>query len=371
MPYMQRQRLLSLSALADDTTLRWKLPRTGKYTAFELYCDCERQAVRADADAPHTLESCIDKIEILQGGARAIYSLTGLQADAMNYWDFKRPNPRRYRQQASSDNIIHFFLMGGRDLYDREYGFDMEKLGESYLEYTYNLHEGDNEYFEANMHYFRVYGWRWMGPGAPNFKGFMRSRQLAAWATTGTSVLKTIEIPTQYPIRRIGVQARSRARSIGGTFTEIEVRVNEGEYSPVIIKNPMQFTMAEVVEYGLHNVIGGVDVAIVAEATDLPWYWAYMGSSELTGYADLGVQPYFESYLQMPVRIRPAGGATKEIAFVTRGYGFQKCMRIGFDHEYDGFDLLKLSPNDVLDVVLTEAADGRNGSLFVQDVATF
>jgi len=313
----------------------------------------------------------VDKLEILQGGARAIFSLTGLQADAMNYWDFKHPNPRRYRQAANGDNIIHFFLMGGRHLYDTKYGYDMEKLGESYLEYTYNLHEDTAEYFESDMHYLRVYGWRWMGPSEPNFQGFMRSRQLAAWTTTGTDVLKTIEIPTQYPIRRIGVQARSRARSIGGTFTEVEVRVNEGEYSPVIIKNPMQYCMAEVAEYGLHNVIGGVDHTVASEATDLPWYWAYMGSSELTGYFDATVQPYFESYLQMPVRVRGIGASANEIAFVTRGYGFQKCMRIGFDHDDEGLDLLRLAPTDTLDVVLTEAAASRNGSLFVQDVATF
>lgn len=371
MPYMQRQRLLSLSDLDDDTTLRWKLPTVGKYTCFEVYVDCERLNARSDADAPHTLESVIAKFEILQGGARAVYSLTGLQADAMNYWDFKRPNPRRYRQAANGDNINHFFLLGGRDLYDQKYGFDMQKLGESYLEYTYDLQEGVTDYFETNMHFFRVYGWRWMGPGEPNFTGFMRNRQLAAWSTTGTDVLKTIEIPTQYPIRRIGVQARSRSRSIGGTFTRIEVRVNEGEYSPVIIPNPMQFTMAEVAEYGLHNMISGVDASVASEATDLPWYWAYMGDAQLTGYFDATVQPYFESFLQMPVRFRGVGASANEVAFVSRGYGFQKCMRIGFDHDYDGFDLLKLGQNDVLDVVLTEAAASRDGSLFVQDVATY
>ena len=210
-----------------------------------------------------------------------------------------------------------------------------------------------------------------MGPGEPNFQGYMRSRQLAAWATTGEDVIKTIEIPTQYPIRRIGVQARSRARSIGGTFNNIEVRVNDGEYSPVIIPNPMQFCMAEVAEYGLHNVIGGIDCTVASEATDLPYYWAYMGSGEVTGYFNETVQPYWSTLVQMPVRFQGVGVQAQEISFVTRGYGFQKCMRIGFDHLEDGYDLLRLNPTDTLDLVLTEAAASRNGSVFVQDVATY
>jgi len=46
-------------------------------------------------------------------------------------------------------------------------------------------------------------------------------------------------------------------------------------------------------------------------------------------------------------------------------------LRIGFDHEYDGFDLLDARAFGSLDLVLTEAAASCSGRVFVQDVLPY
>jgi len=370
MAYMQRVRLTKDSDLDDDTTWRYKLPAVGKYTGFEMAINCNRFATRAANTTAYTLESQIKKIELLAGGAKALMSLTGTQLDAMNYWDFRHPNARRYRQEEDTDNIIHLYLLGGKDLYDRQYGWDMQKLGETYLEYTYDLSEGVAEYFKADDHDVSLYGWRWMGPGEPSFSGYFRSRQLAAW-TTVASAVKTIEIPVGNLVRRVCAQSKTRARTLGSCFSELEVRANDGEFSPVIIKSMMDYLSAEAQEYHLCNEVGGMDYGIAGTIMDLPPYWSYPESGDVVAY---GAAANFATYwgmMTLPSRFYADLNDAGEVLFNVRGFGFQKCLRIGFDHEDDGLDLLDARPLGSLDLVCTAANADRAVAVFVQDIVNY
>lgn len=371
MSYMQRVRITKDTDLDDNTTWRYKLPSVGKYTAFQLKVESQRGNTRTLNTEVHPIESCISKVELLAGGARALFSLTGQQVDALNYWDFKRPNPRRYRQEDLTGNINHFFLTGGRDLYDRQYGWDMARLGETYLEYTYDLGEDDTDYFEADQHQVTLFGFRWMGPNEPNFSGYFRSRQLAAWTTSATDALKTIAIPVGSPVRRIAVQSKTRASTLGGAFSELEVRCNEGEYSPVIVKDMMAWTMAEAQEYGLNNEVGGIDYLVVSALSDAPYWWSYMQSVVAENYGVSG-QPVINCHgITAPVRLQATTAVAGEVVFSVRGWGFQKCLRIGFDHDPDGVDLLDTRSLGSLDLLVTEANADRSAACFVQDIISY
>lgn len=371
MAYMQRRRLTVDSDISGDDPWRYKLPKVGKFTAIEIELVCNRYANRADNDLVYPLETQVSKIELLREATRPIISLTGEQLDAMNYWDLKRPNSRRYRQLADRDNIMTWFLMGGRSLYDREYGYDFSKLGEVYLEFDHALTADAAEKFDVSTSAITLYAWQWMGPGQPNFKGYFRSRQLAYWTTSAADTIKTIEIPVGNPIRRIAVQASTRATTLGGTLKELEVIVNDGEYSPVHIKSPMDFVMAEVSEYGLHNEIGGLDRLYCDSGHDLPYWFSYYQNGAVSGYAAVAIQPEIMSLLQIPATVAGVAGQYGEVVFGLRGWGFQKCLRIGFDHESDGFDLLPTAGLGALDLQCTENAASKAARCFVQDVITY
>lgn len=371
MAYMLRQRLTNKTSLSGTPTWRYKLPSVGRYTAIELAVNCNRYAQRATNNLVYPLETQISKVELLEGASRALLSLTAQQIDACNYWDFKKPTARRYRQHAATGNMINLFLMGGRGLYDREYGFDFAKLDETYLEYTHSLSADTAEKFDVSDHEVSVYGWRWMGGDAPSFKGYRRIRQLAQWTTTGTSALKTIEIPLGAPIRRIGVQGKTRASTIGGTFTKMEVRVNDGEYSPVTINSPMQWTMQEVDDYGLNNEVGGIEVAIHSVTTDLPSWFSYYQTVMATMYPGNPAGVIGTSGITIPAGLYNHWTTALECMFTVRGWGFQKCLRIGFDHDYDGFDLFQTRGLGSLDLELTEAAASKDAAVFVEDLLLY
>lgn len=370
MPYMLRQRLTNKTSLEGTPTWRYKLPSLGRYTAFELVINANRHATRADAAVVYPLETQITKIELLEGGSRALLSLTAAQIDAMNYWDFKRPNPRRHREDAATGNDLHLYLMGGRHLYDKEHGFDMAKLAETYLEYTHTMASDTAEKFDVSDHEVSLYGWRWMGPDAPSFRGYRRMRQLAAWTTTGTGTLKTIEIPVGNPIRRIAIQGTSDDTTIGGHFSKMELRVNDGEYSPVTIVSPMQWCMQEAADYGLLNQVGGISYLVSTTYNETPRWWSYYQSLMAQYYGGTLDSDLDSVFITLPARIRARTTGGVEVGFVGRGWGFQKCLRIGFDHHYDGFDLLQTRGMGSLDLELTEVT-GKTAKVFVEDLLTY
>jgi hypothetical protein len=288
MPYMQRRRLTVDSDISGNATWRYKLPKVGKFTALEIRLACQRLNTRTLNTVVYPLETQITKIELLRQATRPIISLTGEQLDAMNYWDFKRPNARRYRQEEAAGCDLNLFLLAGRDFYDREYGYDMAKLGETYLEITHTLTADTTDKFDVDTSALTVYAWQWMGPGQPNFKGYFRTRQLAHWTTTGTSTIKV---------------------------------------------------MAEVQEYGLYNEIGGIDYLVASTVMDLPYWWSYIESIGAQNYGAVG-QPVINIHgITLPMRLQATTAVAGEAIFSARGCGFQKCLRIGFDHERDGFDL--------------------------------
>ncbi|GAI97563.1 unnamed protein product, partial [marine sediment metagenome] len=163
MPYMLRKRILTQAALADDATWKADLPDSGSITAFELRISCKRLADRQQHAVVYPLVDMISRVELIAESTRKVVSLTGRQMDYMNYLDFKRPNPRRHREVLDGGNDLVLYLMGGRSLYDREYGFDMAKLSDAFLNYTYDLSEGVAEYFVSGDHDITVYQWAWKG----------------------------------------------------------------------------------------------------------------------------------------------------------------------------------------------------------------
>ncbi|TEU13138.1 MAG: hypothetical protein E3J25_06275, partial [Anaerolineales bacterium] len=202
MPYMQRRRLTTVSDISGTSTWRYKLPSVGKFAAIEILLDCQRANDRTLNTVCYPLETQVSKVELLEGSTRPLVSLTGEQLDAANYWTLQRPNARRYRQADATGNMMTWFLMGGRGFYDREFGYDFAKLGETYLEFTHALTADATDKFDVSTSILSLYAWQWMDAPAVNFKGYFRDRQLAYWTPAAANTLKTIEIPIGRPIRR-------------------------------------------------------------------------------------------------------------------------------------------------------------------------
>lgn len=371
MAYMQRTRILSDNDLDDDTTWRQRLDLSGKITAIEMSIKATRTTTRDSATLAITLADCISRIELLRDATTPLISLTGEQLDALNYWENGHLNPRIYFNVDDRVNELSLYLMGGRGFYDREYGWDFDLLDKVYLEYTYDLSEGETNYFENNLHNIELYAWQWKGDGIPNFRGFFRSKQLDAWTTTAANAVHPIQIPAANPIRRVCVQSKTQTKTLGGMLSRLELVVGKGEYSPVIIPNVKDYVMDETSQYHLHNVIGGYDYQIAATHCYLPSWWSYHQRGSLTAFSDDMEDQYLQRLNAIPASVYQVTSEAGKFTFTLAGWGFQKCLRIGFDHEADGFDLLRVPSGKALDLLCTEVDADFAAASFFQDVVSY
>lgn len=369
--YMLRKRILTDSDLEDATTWKQDLPNTGSITALELVINADRHANRAVATVEPSLASCISRLEIISESTKKVISVTGPQLAFLNYLDFGRAPARVHRELADAENRLHLFLLGGRSLYDTEYGFDMAKLKNAFLNYTYDLQEGVAEYFKADTHDINVYEWMWMGSDAPKFKGYFKTRQVLAYTTTGADVVKTLPITPGLPLRRVIVRNKETDTAFGGVISDIELEVNNGEYSPAHIVTPQDWLRAQPFDYGLANQ----DVHqtyIVAAATDQDVLadWSNYEAVVLQGGSPAAAAACAVPDLTAtPPDIQAS--VTGEANIFTVGYGYQGCLLIGFDHFVNGEDLLHTAGMGALKLYLTEVAAGDDVAVVLQEVELY
>ena len=76
-------------------------------------------------------------------------------------------------------------------------------------------------------------------------------------------------------------------------------------------------------------------------------------------------------FISLPAGLNAITTGNAETSFISRGWGFQKCLRIGFDHFRDGSDLLQTRGMGALDLELTEAGSSRDCAVFVEDVVSY
>lgn len=372
MSYMLRKRILTQSDLTDDTTWKIDLPDGGMITAFEVAIEATRKTDRVGAVACYPLVEMISGLEIIAESTKKIFSVSGRQADFINYLDFKRITERKHREQDAQYNNLSLFILGGRGLYDREYGFDMAKLKNAFLNYTYDLHEGDAYYFTDDSHDVNVYAWQWMGAGAPSFKGFFRTRQVLAYQTTGAGVINTLPITPGLPIRRIIVQAKDVDESLGGTWTRLELEINNGEYSPVVITSLANWVKSQVADYNLLNESHGhLWLASGGTRYYIPNEWAYFADGQATMYGigaaagDVSVEGFTK-----PIRVRAANNSAL-VNYAIRGFGYQGCLNIGLDHLPDEAEALITRGLGSVKLLMTETESGNKGAVVLQEIELY
>jgi len=121
----------------------------------------------------------------------------------------------------------------------------------------------------------------------------------------------------------------------------------------------------------LYNEIGGIDYLYGNLTHDLPYWFSYYEAMN-AGWYNVGDKAVMlQAMITIPAKLYPETGSTGEVIFSLRGWGFQKCLRIGFDHEADGFDLLRVPGGKSLDLLCTEANAARAVASFFQDVISY
>ena len=174
----------------------------------------------------------ISKIEIIDG-ANVIYSLDGMTAQAMSYYQ-RRVLPFMQRQGGPSENQEeHFILRFGRALWDREYGLVPNTFRNLQLKITWNLATvtavGATG-FLSNSAKLTIIA-RIMEDLATSPIAYMMAKSHFAW-TTAASGDERISLPTDHPYVLMMLRAWESTTKLQSTIDNLKLSIDQDKEIP-------------------------------------------------------------------------------------------------------------------------------------------
>lgn len=365
--YWLRQRLHTEAAVTVGQTYRFKLPTIGFFSAFSLRVQNIRDADRNATALVPMLHEGITKIEMTSEGVKVIKSMRGREMLALNLYDFGRPCEMQDGEGDAEYNMVTFYLLAGRSLQDKKWMWDMSKFVDPEIAITNNLTSDDGEDWDTTVLEYQIFGWRWVGEPIPSPIGYMRADERLHYDTTGANVVKELTITRGHRIRRLLVMGWEAAHTVYGHIKRMEVEVNEGEYSPITVDNPLEYCWQNKRDYNL-------DIEV--------WRYPFIYATDTAIYVDscmayplyVGVTPYIntaDSALRIHTldngRLHVLADVACHAMLVTNGVGYLTSLVLGFDKEPDLEDMLDTREMSKLALKLTETASGDTVSVVVEE----
>lgn len=161
----------------------------------------------------------LSKIELVDG-SDVLFSLSGREAQALNFYDRLRAPDNHLVAQTATWMRASFGLDFGRHLFDPELAFDPTKFTNPQLKITWDENVANeactNNYLMIQAHLFDEL--------KPSPAGFLMSKQVYSY-TPEANAYEYITLPTDYPFRKLLFGSHQEYR----TFTQMiaDVRLSE------------------------------------------------------------------------------------------------------------------------------------------------
>ena len=371
MGYWLKKRLHTETAVDKDATYRYKLPTVGLFSAFSVRCQAQRYADRASTTTNQLLHDAITKVELLSEGTKVLKSLRAREIKALNLFDFRRVGDWQHGENADDYNIDTLYLLAGRHLQDKEFMFDMSKLSDPEIALTNALTEDTAEYWKADTLEYQIFGWRFMGSPAPVPRGYFRADERVYYTTSAADAEKIVDITIGKKIRRILFMGHTVGTTTRGHVKKMELEVNEGEFSPVTIDSPMEWTWQNILDYMLDcKVVKCVYLKAVDECEYTDLLMCYPQGVFVTPHvatADASARVW--DFANGLADIRCDVAYTHEL--VAHGAGYLNSLLIGFDKEPDLSQMFDTAGMGKLKLILTETAASKVVSIVVEELITY
>lgn len=311
----------------------------------------------------------IDEINIIADGTRYIKKITGLQADAICFFDQGMMPPHRLRNYGAASQWLYFLINFGRYLYDPEMGLDLGKF--SKVELQVKLSATSSE-FAANPAITFIELLKMDGGGFP--LGYMKSEEFKSW-TTVQNAWEYTDLPTLLKLRRILLQLRpaldsdmrqktnifNMADDVEFTFKSGDVKIFKGGIDDLVHRNI--FEVGRWVETYHQPYI----------AADKGFYTGVgyvIGRTGISGSKDGAVSaviPTIEADDANDTQRMEAYEADSPVQYHVAGLAPHGCVQFKFDQELDPATWLDLVAQKTvkLDVHTRDHADAASGTNYI------
>lgn len=175
---------------------------------------------------------CVSKIELVDG-SDVLFSMSGQQAIALAYYDSGQQPARKYAELWNWSQVDTFPIRFGRFLGDPELAFDPTKFTNPQLKITWDLatvNTIDSDGFLADSGRLTVIA-KIMEEVATPPTGFLMNKEHYSF-TTADSGDENIDLPTDYPYRKLLVRSYIAGNEMCAVITDLKLSVDQGKFVP-------------------------------------------------------------------------------------------------------------------------------------------
>lgn len=166
----------------------------------------------------------ISKIELVDG-SDTLMSLSGMQAQALDFYHNKKPLGNKPMYNDDDWSRIIFSLFFGRHLYDPILAFDPKKFKNPQLKITHNKALGGSA---CDAGYLQVWA-NCFDEKMVSPVGFLMAKEAYSYAL-GNGTYEHIDLPTDHPYRMMLIRSLKATSAIWELYTQIKLSSDQDKH---------------------------------------------------------------------------------------------------------------------------------------------
>jgi len=214
-------------------------------------------ALNADVTVIAHPAANIEKIELVDG-SDVLFSLTGYQAQALNFYDRGKVPFTYIEVRADGGQIAEFGLDFGRFLFDRELAFDPTKFINPQLKITFDRTNSNAACVTSNCEVLADI----FDESPPSPSGFIMNKEIYSY-TVGTTGYEYIDLPTDYVMRQIFAKAFLAPWGMTAIFDAFKLSEDNDKRIPLDLSS-------SALEKRAFETYGGVEEWVKAVGAETP-----------------------------------------------------------------------------------------------------
>jgi len=219
------------ASVVKKDTHKIDLPTKGLLSSIYISLAAQNGAT---SNEDNHLHDCLTKIEIVGAGGETIKSISGVQLQALNWFDHGHINRVQMREDGGQWQVERFIINFGEYWKDTHRMLDCAKVLDGQLRLTYDLSQvravGATAFADQNAALSVIYMMphEYKGPAPVNY---VKSTETKQWMTEASGI-EYVKLPRVNPIRRIMIRAYEVGRSPWSNLRNIKLNGDNGKYVP-------------------------------------------------------------------------------------------------------------------------------------------
>jgi len=171
--------------------------------------------------------AAVSKVEIVDG-SEVLYSLSAREIESLMFYNTGKSRARHIDYRGGNENHMILDMMFGTKLFDPLLAFDPTKFSNPKLMITHNKASGLGTPTAATLEVFADL----FDEKVPSPIGYIMPKEYFAYTTPSAASNEYIDLPDDYPIKRIMVSTFKAGAWWDNIITEIELNEESGKRKP-------------------------------------------------------------------------------------------------------------------------------------------